>query len=62
MRGGRVERREKGGARMEISLVVIPTRQHGGNLAAEIRYDYRESELRGCSSRSNQRRFEAVSR
>lgn len=57
-----MERREKGGVRMEISLVVIPTRQHGGNLAAKIRYDYIESELRGCGSRSNQRLFEAVSR
>lgn len=33
-----------------------------GNLVRKIRYDYRECEQRDCSSQSNQRLFEAISR
>lgn len=57
MRGEQVERRE------DRNQPCCDTNAgRGSNLAAKIRYDYIESELRGCSSQSNQRLFEAASR
>lgn len=58
MRDEQVEEREETGVRSNQTCCDINT-AHGGNLALKIRYDYRESELRGCCSQSNQRLFEA---